>query len=230
MTKSELERSEKGHLLLFLASFLLSAGAIYATTAAFNSPSMANEIHAGLNNHGLTDSTKDKPIARRTISGHAYEMNLTFDEFLNFPQTRFVFEGTIERVLEPRYVPNRVFEHVYSPVIIRITSMYKGEKPPDGRFVIKAFGGIANNVEFISSLDAADELTTVGTEVLVIAPNPMRHPDSTMAAAALAVYTRTGDTLRNITYAHSGRVRGGSVPLEHAQALLETAVADSGSP
>lgn len=207
---------------LLSASFAFAGLAIAAAGAAFSGHS-ADHVSATRQPSTESESTRGtQRVARRTISGAGYEPKLTLEQFVNFPATRYVFEGVIEKVLAPRHVRNRVFEHVYSPVVIRVTSMHIGDRPVDGTFILRAFGGIADDVEFVGDLEASEELTTVGTKVLVVSPEAVRvEGDSLAATTPLVVYKYENDALRKITYAHSARDPDSTIAVVQASDVLK---------
>ena len=158
--------------------------------------------------------------ARRVIRGHGYAPQFSFEEHFNFPAANLAFEGVVERVHAPRHVKNETFEHVYSPVEVRVTRVLRGQLSPGSRIFLRAFGGVADDVEFQGDLVASEDVTKVGNRILVIGSAPVVvEGDTFEAVTANAVYARTGEEVVEVTYAHRAPGRAHAT-LEQARKVV----------
>ncbi len=163
------------------------------------------------------------PGVTRRIRGGGYELDLTLQQSLDFAVTKNVFEGVVERTLPPRYVNTGVIEYVYTPVVVRVIAMHRGELPSDGTFILRAFGGIAEGVEFTSSLAPSPEVLEEGAQLLVFsAETVMVKGDGAMEALSPhGIFLKDGTTLRQVTFGrHNGPESEGPVSLERAASVL----------
>ncbi len=211
-------RTTRLQLVLMAVSFPMAGLSIFAVGAVFRSSSKLDAPTLDPNGQSMQGFAG---VTRQIRGGCGYPVKLSFEQILKSPATRLVFEGIVEQVLAPRHVRGSRFEHVYSPVEVRITAMHRGERPRHGRLTLRAFGGIVDGIEFVSCLEASEALRTAGTKVVVVAGEPAQvEGDTLRAITANAVYAVEGGELREITYANSSRDPDAWISKERAELLL----------
>jgi hypothetical protein len=144
----------------------------------------------------------------RSVHAHGYVVDLTLEEQLRFPGTTYAFQSVVTEVKAARYVQIDGLEYVYTPVVVAITKMHKGQRPTAGLITLRIFGGTANNVQYDADFAPAPDVVKRGAKLLVLGPKAVSVPgDGLLAMTPNGIHIMEGADIIDATHraARSGR-------------------------
>ncbi|MEY4514677.1 MAG: hypothetical protein RLZZ450_6799 [Pseudomonadota bacterium] len=114
-----------------------------------------------------------KPADVRVVRGNGYAVDLTLEQQYKFKDSALAFQGKVVGVLPARYIASHGIELVYTPVVVRIARVFRGNVRPGQEIAVRAFGGTANGVTFEADFVPSSEILSKGVELIVIGPEPI---------------------------------------------------------
>lgn len=143
-----------------------------------------------------------KPANVRVVRGAGYTVDLTLEQQNNFKDSALAFQGRVVDILPARYIASHGIELVYTPVVVRIEKVFRGEASVGQEIPVRAFGGTANGVTFEADFVPSSEILNKGVELIVIGPEPsVTKGDEPMSAMTPnGIHVVSGDTVIDATH------------------------------
>ncbi|MBD0712240.1 MULTISPECIES: hypothetical protein [unclassified Streptomyces] len=163
-----------------------------------------------------------KPVAdERVVEGHSYKVDSSPEAAAAFPLNENVFEGTVQSLKPDVHAVDKlddgsVFEVVYTPVVIKVTTVHKGTLEPGEEVVVRSMGGSADGVTYTTEEAPAKSTFARGTSLFVFG-SVLEAVDSENVPAITPhfVYRDSGTTLVDATYASGSQ----TAPVAKAKVL-----------
>ncbi|SCL35392.1 hypothetical protein GA0074692_4080 [Micromonospora pallida] len=178
---------------------------------------------------GCGTENSDSPAAApapRTITAEPYKLDSSPESALTFFRNTNVFEGTVVSVLPDVRVTDLLdsgqkFEAVYTPVVIRVDSVYRGDLRPGSEVTIRSMGGEADGLRYVIHNAPAKETFRPSAKLVVFGAE-IDTVDSEQAPAMTPnfVYRLAGTRFVDATYADGPA--NGKAPGEVAMADMRT--------
>ncbi|WP_418956115.1 hypothetical protein [Streptomyces tritici] len=145
--------------------------------------------------------------AERVIEGHSYKVDSGPAAAAAFPMNANVFEGKVVALKPDVRAVDKLddgseFEVVYTPVVIRVTTVHKGTLKPGADVVVRSMGGTADGVTYRTEEAPAKETFAKGRSLFVFG-GALEAVDSETAPAITPhfVYRESGAAYVDATYA-----------------------------
>lgn len=157
---------------------------------------------------------KDDDKAVRVIAAHSYAVDSSPAAAIAFPLNENVFEGTVVDRRPDVFAKDvlddgSTFEVVYTPVVIRVDEVYKGDLKKGSEVVVRSMGGTADGVRYEIAEAPAKETFENGASLVVFATeNEAVDSESESAMTPNFLYREAGDTVVDATYAEGAHDGG----------------------
>ncbi|MEV0325561.1 hypothetical protein AB0H63_03805 [Micromonospora echinospora] len=145
--------------------------------------------------------------ASRTITAEPYKLDSSPENALTFFRNINVFEGTVVSVRPDVRVMDLLdsgqkFEAVYTPVVLRVDNVYRGDLRPGSEVTIRSMGGEADGLRYVIHNAPAKETFRSGSKMVIFgAELDTVDSEQTPAMTPNFVYRLVGTRFVDATYA-----------------------------
>ncbi|MFF0890999.1 hypothetical protein [Streptomyces sp. NPDC003456] len=152
--------------------------------------------------------------AVRVVSGHSYAVDSSPEAALAFPMNDNVFEGTVVGTRPHVYAKDvlddgSVFEVVYTPVVVRIDRVHKGDLRKGSEVVVRSMGGTAGGVRYEIAEAPAKKTFAEGASLVVFgSAHEAVDSEKSPALTPNFLYRKSGGAFVDATYAEGAHDGG----------------------